>query len=149
MFRGMPDTAFDPSSTDSLQGRQQMAAMDSLLRTSMTEVFLSQAYTSMSLQLLLFLREDFSSMSDQEFLASREGMTSFIDVMLDLACVADQGHSRLFGAVCAAFTHNKVSFRDLVLGKFVGPDVTRHQLRGSDFLDKNLFGDLPVASSKS
>ena len=71
----------------------------------------------------------FSSMTEQVCLASREGMPSFIDVMLDLDCVADQGHSRLFGAVCGAFTHNKVAFKELVLGKFVGPNVSRKYLR--------------------
>ena len=66
-----------------------------------------------------------------------------LGVLDKLVCISSHSNSRIIHNNMASLVANKLALRDIVLDKYYCPLDTKIRLRGSNFLNENLFGPLP------
>ena len=116
-----------------------ISKVESLLKKSLTESFLSETYMDLALKLFPFLFAEIESYIGN--LKDKELPT--FDLLKDLLMLAGQSSSRLTKSQIAGLVGTKLEMRDKILAEFDHPDKTKNILRGSGFVTDNAFGPLP------
>ena len=116
-----------------------ISKVESLLKKSLTESFLSETYMDLALKLFPFLFAEIESYIGN--LKDKELPT--FDLLRDLIMLAGQNSSRMTKLNIAGLVGSKVEMRDKILAEFDHPDKTKNILRGSGFVTDNAFGPLP------
>ena len=122
--------AFDPAAFESCSKdvtSSPLANMDILLRSSLTDCFITESLHELMAELLPILKLD-------------KEQSEILTMVLHLTA---SSNFRLLQQLLAAFVSNKASLRDVVLKDFIVPPYSLPMLKGSTFKGPSLFGPLP------
>ena len=123
--------AFDASEV--VVRKSPHALLDSHLRTSLQEVYATDAY------LLIILELSKCAAGTSDIVPQEEAIELLTEVSRQAATAA----ARSLQSLTAAFVSNRVALRDVALDKFSAPTRTKDVLRGGDFSGPGLFSPVP------
>ena len=135
--------AFEPAEYK-MDSTNPASTLDFILRQGFFDNLISDEVFAMEGCLLKSLINNISTNADNmDSKQLKKAVLEDLDLIRDVHKLGSQTTLRQRNSFLAAFTRNKISFREAVLKDCSGPSLSRESVKGSSLFSPELFGALP------